>query len=288
MSEQRFEAMGCEIVVGGGTPAEQRAVERLFHARDHVFSRFLPESELNRVNRSSGRLVAVSRLFAATLRIALRVAEQTEGLVDPTLGTSLEAAGYTRDFALLGGTSEPAAEDAGPAGRGARRSVLVIGGRVGVPRGVRLDLNGVVKALAVDDALGLLSGESFVSAGGDLAVSAELNVALPGGETVLLRRGALATSGSVKRRWLRAGAVQHHLIDPRTGRPSTSPWDQVTACGARCLAADAAAKAGFLLGDDGPAWLDRRGIPARFVSADAAVTVNDAWRQSMGRALACR
>jgi thiamine biosynthesis lipoprotein len=290
VSERRFEAMGCEIVVGGGTSTEQGEVERLFRERDQVFSRFLPGSELNRVNRASGRLVAVSRLFAETLAIALRVAEQTEGLVDPTLGAALEAVGYTRDFALLpmhAGIERPAPA-AGPADRGARRSILLIAGWVGVPRGVRLDLNGVVKALAVDDALRGLSGERFVSAGGDLAVSARLNVALPGGETVLLRRGALATSGTVKRRWLHDGTVGHHLIDPRTGLPSTSPWEQVTACGASCLAADVAAKAGFLLGDGGPGWLDRRGIPARFVSADGEVTPNDTWHESMRGALACR
>ena len=48
-------------------------------------------------------------------------------------------------------------------------------------RGVQLDLNGVVKAAAVDDALRLLSGPGFVSAGGDLATTRPLDVALPGG-----------------------------------------------------------------------------------------------------------
>jgi hypothetical protein len=38
-----------------------------------------------------------------------------------------------------------------------------------------------------------------------------------------------------------------------------------------------AAKAGFLLGEEGPAWLDARGIPARFLAADGAVTANRAW-----------
>jgi FAD:protein FMN transferase len=280
---ERFEAMGCEIAVGGGTPAERRAVERLFREREHVFSRFLAGSELNRVNKSAGRMVAVSRLFADTLELALRVAEQTEGLVEPTLGAAVASAGYSRDFALLRDDPEPAGE----ARNGGWRSIVLIGGRVGVPAGIELDLNGVVKSLAVDDAVTLLSGQAFVSAGGDLAAHGELTVALPNGETVLLRLGALATSGSAKRHWRRGGVLQHHLIDPRTGRPAHSPWQQVSACGASCLAADVAAKAGFLLGEDGPEWLDRRGIPARFFTDSGAAVANESWRRSMLEAVAC-
>ena len=37
-------------------------------------------------------------------------------------------------------------------------------------------------------------------------------------------------------------------------------------CGLSCLGADVAAKAAFLLGAAGPAWLDVRGIPGRFVT----------------------
>jgi thiamine biosynthesis lipoprotein len=279
----RFLAMGCEVLVGGGTRTEHAAIERLFREREEVFSRFVPGSELNRVNDSAGRPVSVSGLFFDTLRVALRVAEETDGLIDPTLGVALEAAGYDRDLSLL----EPDPAPPGEPSPGLWRSVLLFGHRVAVPGGVRLDLNGVVKALAVDNSLALLSGDGFVSAGGDLASRGELTVELPDGGAALLRRGALATSGNTKRRWLRAGRPQHHLIDPRDGRPAESPWTQVTACGANCLAADVAAKTGFLLGRRGPRWLDRRGIPARFLRDDGAPTVNDAWRASMREAAAC-
>jgi thiamine biosynthesis lipoprotein len=282
MSEVRFDAMGCKILVVGGRSVEHRAIQRLFHERELIFSRFIPHSELNRVNASAGRPILVSRAFADTLRIALQAAGETGGLVEPTLGAALEAAGYTHDLSQL----QPSPRPPGiPAASGA---LFALGRLVGLPPGVKLDLNGIVKSLAVDDSLALLSGDGFVSAGGDLAARGELTVALPDGESVSLRRGALATSGTTKRRWLMAGSVQHHLIDPRTGRPSTSPWVQVTACGATCLAADVAAKAGLLLGDHGPDWLDVRGIPARFLAeGDAGVTTNDAWRGSMGEVLGC-
>jgi thiamine biosynthesis lipoprotein ApbE len=61
-----------------------------------------------------------------------------------------------------------------------------------------------------------------------------------------------------------------------TGRPSASPWDEVTVCGTTCLAADIAAKAAFMLGEDGPEWLDERGLPGRFL-ADRAIHENASW-----------
>ncbi len=283
MNEHRFDAMGCEIVVAGDGCVPTDQIERLFCDRERVFSRFLPDSEINRVNACAGCFASVSSVFAHALTVALQVAEQTDGMVDPTIGAALEAAGYTRDFALL----RPNAEPPGPASLGIWRSVLLVGQRLHVPPGVRIDLNGVVKALAVDDALAMLPGHGFVSAGGDLAARGELTVALPDGEPIALRLGALATSGRSKRAWMRGGALQHHLIDPRTGRSSESLWEQVTACGATCLAADAAAKAGFLLGKDGPEWLDARGIPARFLDCDGGVATNHSWQQSLAGAVAC-
>lgn len=260
--------MGCEVVVAG----DAAGVRELFDADDRRFTRFAPDSELLRVNSARGPLV-VSGRFAHAVAAALTAAHQTGGLVDPTLLDALEAAGYDRDFGELA--------DSGPATGGASgrwREVRLHGRLLTLPRGVRLDLNGVVKSLAVDEALALVR-HGWVSAGGDLATTRPVDVGLPGGGSIRLERGALATSSSATRRWRRGGAVQHHLIDPRTGRPATSPWEQVTVCGATCLMADVAAKAAFLLGADGPGWLDARGMPGRFLRPDGSALANAAWRE---------
>jgi thiamine biosynthesis lipoprotein len=238
---QRFEAMGCEIVVSGAEPA---AVAAVFEEWEDAFSLFRPESELSRVNRSRASVVAVSPLFARALSVALDVAAETDGLVDPTL------CGRWREARL--------------AGRILSR-----------PAGVALDLNGVVKSLAVDAAASLIEDEGFVSAGGDIAVRGPVDVALPRGGAIRVIEGGLATSGTASR--------GEHLIDPRTCEPSDSPWEQVTACGSNCLAADVAAKVAFLLGADGPAWLDERAIPGRFVTRDGEIVESSLWRG----ALAC-
>ena len=283
MISHRFRAMGCDVVVATRHADEAVAAESLFAKWERTFSRFRADSELTRLNARAGSPVVVSELFAHAVRAALEAAEETEGLVDPTLGRALEEAGYVGDFDEL--VPDPGLARAGP--RGAWRSVARHGRLLSVPAYVQLDLNGVVKALAVDAALASLRHGCFVSAGGDLAVCEPLVVELPGGGSVELQKGALATSGSVKRRWLRGGEVQHHLIDPRTGRPSDSPWQQVTVCGATCLAADVAAKAAFLAGEAGPEWLEARGLPGRFLDRQEQVVVNEAWRRSVEQEAVC-
>jgi thiamine biosynthesis lipoprotein len=240
MCPELSEAMGVELVVGGATPDELTAVRSLFELWERTFSLFRSDSELVRVNSATTRLVAVSPLFAGVLATALEAVGSTGGLVDPTLGTT--------------------------------QRLRLRGRLLARPPGTKLDLNGVVKGLAVDEALAQISGPAFVSAGGDVATRGPAVVGLPGGDTLRLQNGGLATSGTT--RW------HDHLIDPRTGRPSSSVWTEVSVAASSCLAADVAAKAAFLLSRDGPDWLDNRGLPGRFRAGEQVVT-NSAWRDAM-------
>jgi FAD:protein FMN transferase len=241
----RLRSMGCEAVVAGGDPG---AVAAVLERWEETFSLYRPDSELSRVNRSPARVLAVSTLFARALQVSLDVAAGTDELVEPTLGRGLDR-------------------------------VRLAGRMLMRPPGVALDLNGVVKALAVDDAVSRLRGPGFVSVGGDLAVSGPTDVALPAGGAIRVVTGGLATSGTASR--------GSHLVDPRTGRASESCWEQVTASGATCLAADVAAKVGFLLGDRGPDWLDERGVAGRFVGHDGEVVENAAWAGAASEVTAC-
>jgi thiamine biosynthesis lipoprotein len=260
-----FRSMGCDVAVDGG-PVDE--IHALFDRYDAAFSRFRVDSELSRLNRAGGG--RMSRFFAEVLEQALWASRVTGGLVHPGVGRCLVAAGYDADFASGLDRDEPAAS----VRRGSFRRV----GRVLLlAPGTELDLNGVVKSIAVDRAATLLRRDGFVSAGGDIATRGPVDVALRGAAVRVT--GGLATSGVTRRRWLRAGTLQHHLIDPRSGAPSESRWREVTVCGANCLAADVAAKAAFLLGEEGPRWLDERGLPGRFVGEDDVV-VNARWAAS--------
>lgn len=264
-----FRSMGCDVRCD---TEDDAAVAELFEARDARFSRFRAGSELNEVNARLAGPVVVSADFAAMAELALGAARATAGLVTPAVGAALLAAGYDRDSSELPGDGPPIEPVAVPAARRLhlRGRVLV---RV-VP--VVLDLNGVVKGATVDHALARAGG-GWVSAGGDIATTVPVEVGVPGGGSVELREGGLATSSVARRSWRRGGETVHHLIDPRTGRPSDTPWRDVTVVAYSCLAADVAAKAALLLGGAGPAWLQRRGLAGRFVSLDGRVRTTARW-----------
>lgn len=265
-----FRAMGCDVVLPYGVPAG--LVRALFEERDARFSRFRPSSELSRVNALPLGLTLVSGEFASMLSLSLDAARATDGLVTPAVGSAILAAGYDRDFDRL----PPDVGAVVPAAVPSWHSISLHGGGLLRTETVQLDLNGVVKGKTVDDALEL-AGTGWVAAGGDVAALEPVVVGLPGGGSIALHDGGLATSSVGKRRWLAAGIPQNHLIDPRTGRPTTSPWRDVTVAAATCLVADVAAKAALLLGTAGPAWLDERNLAGRFVAHDGAVTLNESW-----------
>ena len=196
--------MGVDVAVGGASDEELAAVRRLFERWDGVFSRFRPDSELNFVNRNASPVLVVSGLFARALRAALGAAAATDGLVDPTLGRAIEAAGYDTDFSLLNDDDE---RPLGPTTPGRRRALRLSGRLLSRPAGTLLDLNGVVKGLAVDASLELLRGDGFVAAGGDVSSRGGVVVGLPRGGSVRLAAGGLATSGISRRRWRRGGRL---------------------------------------------------------------------------------
>ena len=93
--------MGCEIVVGGASAAEAAAITRLFQTLERALSRFLPDSDLQRLNNCLAPAVVVSPLLATALQDALDAAEATGGIVDPTIASALEAAGYDRSYSEI-------------------------------------------------------------------------------------------------------------------------------------------------------------------------------------------
>ncbi len=280
-----FRSMNTDVAVtaSGDERAIARRVEATFAESERRFSRFREDSELSALNRADGPLVVSPRLFDLLWR-ARRYVELTDGLFDPTVGGLLSALGYDRSFA-------PGALDRSQPARPppAARFVDVVLERetrtVRRPQHVQIDLGGFAKGYTVDRAAAQLGESGSIDAGGDAVTRGSA----PDGDewlvdiedprdprgtiaTLALANAAVATSAPNRRRW-RAGAdFAHHLIDPRTGRPSTADLLQATVLAPSAEVADVFAKTAFLLGARaGYRFLERQpGVGGVLVPANGA------------------
>jgi thiamine biosynthesis lipoprotein len=148
-------------------------------------------------------------------------------------------------------------------------------GSIRLPAGMRLDLGGVAKGWAAHTALQRLerSGSALVDAGGDVAVGTAPDESYGGWpvgiadpfhagqdlEMFTLQECGIATSGQDYRRWLKGGVWQHHLIDPRTGRPAVTDVLTATVVAPTVIQAEMAAKTSLILGSYlGLDWLEHQ------------------------------
>jgi FAD:protein FMN transferase len=265
-------------------------------AVDLACSRFRPDSELTRLNQAGGTVRPVSPLLADLIATALRAAELTDGLVDPTCAPALARLGYDRDFSEL--AARGAAAVPGPASPVTGwRNVELSPDRpaVRLGQGAQLDLGATAKARAADRCAELIAGRLgcgvLVSLGGDLAVAGppppggwhvrvtDDHAAGPeaAGQTVAVADGGLATSSTTVRTWTAGDRQVHHIIDPRTGEAARSCWRTVSVTAGSCTDANIASTAAILLSESAPAWLARHGLPARLVRADGTALTVAGW-----------
>jgi thiamine biosynthesis lipoprotein len=278
MQEYRFRAMGCHmlaVVDGDDAPAVAQLAEapHWFEAWEQQLSRFRADSDLSRLNAAGGHSAVVPPALLEVLGVALDAARQSEGLVQPTILAALEAAGYDRSFDELA----PAMDGAPLPAHASDWRALKLDRRthtVTLPASVRLDLGGVAKGWAADQAARRLAeaGPALVDAGGDISVSGPMADGSPWPIAianpfpldealglVLLARGSVATSGRDYRRWMRGGVEQHHIIDPRSGQPAQTDILSATIVAPDGPLAEMAAKVALILGSRaGLAWLDTR------------------------------
>jgi thiamine biosynthesis lipoprotein len=78
----------------------------------------------------------------------------------------------------------------------------------------------------------------------------------------------VATSSTAKRRWLQADRDQHHLIDPRTGRPADTSWLSVTVYAPEALQAEVLAKSLLIAGPQGAIALAQHYPQTAFIAVD--------------------
>lgn len=262
------------IVVGGASDCIAVARGRITQL-ERRWSRFLPDSEISRLNSHPGRWVPVSEDTRLLLHRAIEAWRLTGGSFDPTLLDALRTAGYDRSFEQLDAWPDPARPDEQPTTAAASHLSLVRpmctdirfdDDAAMLPDGMGFDPGGIGKGLAADlvaaELLHAGAAGTCVNMGGDVCVLGRSPtgagwtlgidhplcrepIALVG-----LWAGAVATSSVLRRVWSAEGHRRHHLIDPATGQPSTSDLALASVIAGNAWTAEVMAKAILLRGSD--------------------------------------
>jgi FAD:protein FMN transferase len=192
---------------------------------DTRLSDYNPTSELRTLEQNATEQpLPVSADLFRVLSAAQTLAAQTDGAFDVAVGTLTR---LWRRARRLGELPPQKEIDAARAAAGHQHLELDAAARtVKLSAGVQLDLGGIAKGYAADEALRCLRAKgvtrAFVAGGGDIAIgdpppgSPGWRVdASPG--TVVLTHTGISTSGDTEQ-WLESGGVRYsHIIDPRTG-----------------------------------------------------------------------
>jgi thiamine biosynthesis lipoprotein len=244
------------------------AAEARLLAAHRQLSRFLPASDLRRLNRDPRARVPADPLLLRVASAAREAGELTGGLVDATLLREIEAAGYRDSMqgqpSVGGPAQQEAVKPAGPrsARAWAKLSVDWQTGTIERPPGVEIDSGGIAKGLLADDvATSLAEFPAYaVDCCGDIRIGGTAGRLRPvrvenpfGGEPVCslqVSEGGVATSGITRRSWRRVedSTPAHHLLDPATGEPAFTGVVQATALAPSAFLADIHAKWALLSG----------------------------------------
>ncbi len=286
-----FRAMGspCRLVADGCDETALAEARELIDDLERRWSRFLPESEISDLNRTPGDLTIVSEWTYRLVEAAAEAQVRTGGLFHPLMLDQLIELGYHSPWQEAPATSGSVA--AAPATHQPIELFAPIRA-VRLPPGTRLDPGGIGKGLAADLATEFLVGRgattSSVELGGDLRVTGQawygpswrIGVADPFDDEreiagLTIESGAVVTSSIARRRWTVGGETVHHLLDPRTGLPSTTDLVAVSMCGATAAWTEVAAKAALLSGSEHVLDVaDRLGIRGIAVTDRGAIISN--------------
>jgi FAD:protein FMN transferase len=242
-------AAGLECGIGAAFAAIEK-VQRLMSFHD-------PASDVSRMNREAfPRSVIVHPWTWKVLEAAQQFARESDGVFEIAIARRLAEQGYLprRGYGFDGTATW-------------RDIFLRKNYRVFFRRRLMVDLGGIAKGFAVDQAVAALKGsgvsKGIVNAGGDLRVFGPtlqvIHLRHPSKPThaagaVRLRERAMATSGIYFARRKHRGRSISPMIDGRTGR-SSRELISVSVAASDCMTADALTKIIFALREQGASLL---------------------------------
>ena len=254
----------AHVIVVGGPRSLAREAQHRIDDLEQRWSRFDPHSEMSALTRRAGTPVVVTPETLELVERALAAWRLTNGLFDPTVLGALLRAGYDRSFDEMDTARTDTGESRANALELGANAIEIVANTVRLPANTGFDPGGIGKGLAADIVADELRTEGAagvcVNLGGDVRVEGvgptggawTIAVEHPEHQGAFARvgvaRGAVATSTSLRRAWRVNGELRHHLIDPRTGRPSTSELTFATVVSGHAWMAEVLAKTVLLHG----------------------------------------
>ena len=256
------------------------------------FSRFDPQSELSLFNASENTKVSET-LFNLLTRCKAYFRD-TGGIFHPGILPALVAAGYNTSFSSDRSLSSSVPSQC-PLPPSLDTLTLDASTRTArKPLDLKIDLGGIGKGYIVDRVADWLSERYphfLVDAGGDIRVQGgdivrgweywKIDIEHPHTKRLIpelmlvLENGAVATSGSLRRRWHTGLDTRHHLIDPRTATSAATDLASVTVIRETAEAAEIYAKTICILGTSvGLAFAEQKRIPGVFVTTTGDIRYN--------------
>jgi thiamine biosynthesis lipoprotein len=276
-----------EIAVGSDRKrVAERAIERAFTSIAMIHQRMSfhdPNSVLSRLNREAfDRPVTVDEKTFQVLAIARDLYQFSDGLFDPTIAPTLQRAGFLPPSGKASIRSETSFADV----------ELLNRNRVRFRRpDVCLDLGGIAKGFAVDEAIAVLRRagieSALVNAGGDLRTAGSFNVAIrhphqPGQPflSVSVKDLALATSGHYFAGRSVEGACVGPFVDGRL-QQLRGDFLSVTVVATRAAIADALTKIVMLDPANAPAVLRRLSAAALVFDRHGSILCTSNWHETL-------
>jgi len=203
---------------------------------EELLSTWIPTSELSRVNAAAGvKPVHVSPETLTVVQRAVQAAEMTDGAFNIAIGPAVDAWRVTEGQRIPTESELEALRplvDLMAVHADVREQTIYL-----EKRGMRIDVGGIGKGYAADQAVDALRKAGAVA--GVVALSGDIKTfgRLPGGKMfpvgiqhprqdvavlawIDLQDEAISTAGDYERFFEREGVRYHHILDPRTLQPA--------------------------------------------------------------------
>lgn len=281
-----------ETVYTTGDDITEAVEKELSETEDDLISWRKSGSEIAKINESaSKKAVKVSGDTAECLRSVLKMAEDSGGAFDPTIGKITRLWGFDGETPEMPEDSKikTLLKDTG------YEKVKISDGSVRLQEGTSLDLGAAGKGLGCDrikdmfDKEGSITGAVITIGGSSIMTygskpdGSAWNVAVTDprddgdylGTVTVEGTSYISTSGDYEKYFMKDGIRYHHIIDPETGYPANSGLMSATVVCDSGIVSDMLATACFVLGKDkGMELAEKYDAAAVFADSDKNIYVN--------------